>query len=104
MQTSVPLQFRPSEHDVPFGEATCRQPSVGSHESAVQTLLSLQFSVRQNFEQPSQLTGVPSVSHCSGYSMTPLPHAGHGSRQSGGTPGAVHVARARASAPASRGR
>jgi hypothetical protein len=47
VHTSAPLQILPSEQDVPFGAAMCRQPSVGSQESAVQRLVSLQFSSRQ---------------------------------------------------------
>ena len=77
---SLPLHMLPSEHEVPSGTATWRQPSDGEHESLVHTFASLQFSTWQNTEQPSQLCGVPAVSQVSGNSTTPLPHVGHGTR------------------------
>src|SRR5262249_18412284 len=61
-------------------------------ESIVQSLLSTQISVRQNFEQPSQPTGVPTLlSQVSGNSTTPLPHTGQGFRHPVGVSKAVHV-------------
>src|SRR5581483_9489940 len=42
--TSDPLHTLPSSHDVLSATGVCRQPSVGLHVSAVQGVLSLQFS------------------------------------------------------------
>jgi len=45
---------------------------------------SVQLSTVQYAEQPSQLFGVPGVSHDSGNSTAPFPHVGHGTRQAAG--------------------
>jgi hypothetical protein len=42
-QVSSPLQTLPSAHDEPFGTGVVRQPAMGSQESAVHTLPSLQL-------------------------------------------------------------
>src|SRR5262249_50971343 len=79
-----------SLHGVPAGPGMwAPQPSWASHRSVVQGLPSLQLSVWQNCEQPSQLTVFPS-SHVSGNSTIPLPQVGHGTRQFV-WPGAVHT-------------
>jgi hypothetical protein len=43
-----------------------RQPKLGVHVSMVQGLPSSHCSIRQKSEQPSQLAGIPGVSHVSG--------------------------------------
>jgi len=60
----------------------------------VQLLPSLQVSIWQKSEQPSQLSGVPMVSQVSGNSTTPFPQTGQGTMQPGGVLIAVQVGRA----------
>ena len=89
---SMPLQATLSGQGVPLGAMGCGHPSCGSQVSVVQANPSLQLSVRQNAEQPSQRC-VPPSSQVSGNSTVPLPHTGQASRQSAGEPAAVQVAR-----------
>ena len=61
---------------------THRQPRRRSQLSVLHAK-SVQLSTLQYTEQPSQLFGVPGVSHDSGNSTAPFPHVGHGTMQAG---------------------
>jgi hypothetical protein len=51
-QVSSPLQTLPSAHDEPFGTAAVKQPAMGSQESLVQTLPSLQLGGLPAVQEP----------------------------------------------------